>query len=167
MHVAVVVITCSASYLSAGFDGHRVYALPRFARAIATGLNRANVEWLFVNYPERLAKYTERGFAVSFPEAFAPGGGHPVALKELYERTSQALWKKREMSVDAVGPRLPLSRLAMYEQVFLPFGMGWNARKLMAFLASKGEKMAQNELAKGSISNITEFSVSVPFLIFS
>ena len=50
-----------------GFDGKRVWALPRAQRAINKGYNLVDMSRRSLTYEPRLFKYSKRGFAVAIP----------------------------------------------------------------------------------------------------
>ncbi|KAF0973353.1 hypothetical protein FDP41_008560 [Naegleria fowleri] len=50
-----------------GYDGNKVWALPRFARALSKRYNLVDVERMSTTYERRLRKYAARGFSVLVP----------------------------------------------------------------------------------------------------
>ena len=76
-----------------GYDGARLWALPRNLRALNTRSNLADVTRRSLTYESRLFKYSKRGFAVAVPElrrdAIDPAlYDLPLACKERWKRAT-------------------------------------------------------------------------------
>lgn len=79
------------------FDGEKLYAMPRYVRAINTGYILVDPERQSSTYAYRLAKYRNRGFDIAFPgynptRVVNPGKGIDGVIKSIYKKEHGKTW---------------------------------------------------------------------------
>ncbi|KAF8314665.1 hypothetical protein DL93DRAFT_2227764 [Clavulina sp. PMI_390] len=89
-----VLLTYDLDVCAMGYDGQRLLMLPKAARALETGYNVLNMDWIEGHYlgrrkpsmPERIFKYAGKGYGVRIPTSYLNG----ISEQELWKTTSRA-----------------------------------------------------------------------------